>query len=645
MKPEGESARSSRPDPVARRERERRDAPEVERAMRAHRTLSAGNRTLLRATGEGELLREMCRVIVEVGGYRVASVGYAEHGEDKGIRVMACVGMDAGVLEALPLTWAESDSATGQWAVSMAIRSGKASIGRHLLTEGTYTSVRDRALAAGYAAASAFPLRVDDDVIGALCILASEPDAFDEAEADLLGELADDLSYGISNLRMRAQHREAERTIARMAFYDRLTGLPNRVSLCERLGDALHDARPQHRSLALLVVKLGQFQEINETLGYKETDRFLQVVAAHLTPLVREPQMAARVADDEFAILLPDTSAEHATRFAHQLLDVLREPVELLEFAVDARACIGIALFPGHGAEPDALLRRASAAAAQAKQSAAGYTLYSGNPDREFSRRLSLMGELRGAIAKNELRLYCQPKVDFESRRICGAEALVRWEHPRYGMLSTGEFIKTAEHGGLITPLTHWVLEAAFRQSYAWEETGTRLPLSVNLSAYDLRDPRLLDRIKGLFATWGIPPELIQFELTESVLMQEPEGAVETLTRLKALGVELFVDDFGTGYSSLAYLQKLPVDSLKIDQSFVLNMLANEDSAIIVQSTIDLGHNLGLEVVAEGVETEAVWQRLATLGCDTAQGYFISKPIPANAFGEWEQQSAWHPQG
>ena len=643
MKRQGGPARPSTPHSADRRERERRNSPEVERAIRAHRTLSAGNRTLLRASDEQELLQEMCRVIVEVGGYRVASVGYAEHGEDKRIRVMACVGIDLAVLEVLPLSW--GDNEMGQWAVSTAIRSGKPSIGRHLLTEPIYASIREFAQQAGYAAASAFPLRVDGEVIGAICILASEPDAFDEAETELLGELADDLSYGIANLRMRAKHREAEQTIARMAFNDGLTGLPNRLALCERLGDALHDAKPQHRPLALLIVKLGQFQEINETLGYKETDRFLQLISARLLPLVQEPQMVARVGEDEFAVLLPDANAEHATRFAQQLLDVLREPVELLEFAVDPWASIGIALFPGHGVEPDALLRRASAAAAQSKHAAAGYTLYSGNPDKEFSRRLALMGELRSAIAKNELRLYCQPKVDFESRHICGAEALVRWQHPRLGMLSTGEFIKLAEHGGLITPLTHWVLEAAFRQSYAWDEAGIRLPLSVNLSAHDLRDPRLIDRIKGLFATWGIRPELMQFELTESVLMQEPEGAVETLTRLKALGVQLFVDDFGTGYSSLSYLQKLPVDSLKIDQSFVSNMLANDDSAIIVQSTIDLGHNLGLEVVAEGVETEAVWQRLASLGCDTAQGYFISKPIPADAFGEWEQHSAWHPQG
>ncbi|MDO9600302.1 MAG: EAL domain-containing protein [Azoarcus sp.] len=608
--------------------------------MRALRTLSAGNRSLLRATDEDGLLHEMCRVIVEEGGYRVASVGYAEHDEEKHIRVMASVGIDRALLQGLALTWGEAG--TGQWAVATAIRSGEPSVGRHLLTEPAYADIRDYAIEAGYAAVTAFPLRIEGEVIGALSVLAADADAFDKAEVTLLGELAEDLSYGIANLRTRVKHREAEKTIERMAFYDALTALPNRTSLCDRLSHTVANARHDFRPLALLVIKMGQFQEINETLGYMEGDLFLRAVSARLAPFTDDVRLVARVGEDEFAALLPGAGAENATQVAQQLLKILREPVELTDFAVDAHASIGIALFPGHGTDASALLRRATVAAGQATHSAAGYALCISTPDREFSQRLALMGELRRAIANEELRLYCQPKVNFGSRQTCGAEALVRWHHPRHGMLATGHFIKLAEHAGLITPLTHWVLEAAFRQSYAWAEAGLDMPLSVNLSAHDLRDPQLLDRIKGLFATWGTRPEMMQFELTESVLMEEPASAVDMLTRLKALGVKLFVDDYGTGFSSLSYLQRLPVDSLKIDQSFVGNMLDSKDSAIIVQSTIELGHNLGLEIVAEGVESEGVWQRLATLDCDTAQGYFISMPLPAAQFPEWEAQSRWH---
>jgi len=607
--------------------------------FRALRTLSAGNRTLLRAREEAELLQDMCRVIVEQGGYRVAAVGYAEHDARKSIRLMACVGTEHSALEELHLTWADTD--LGHAAAGTAIRTGQPSIGRHLLSDPAYQAVRDHAQKAGYGAASAFPLRIDDETIGALSILAAEPDAFDEAEVRLLGELADDLAYGIANLRVRVKHRDAEQTIERMAYYDAMTGLPNRVLFRERLSHHLEVAKRNQQPLALLVVKANQMQEINGALGYLEGDRFLQAISASLTALVSDADTLARVGEDEFAVLLPNGDAARATRLAHKLLDPLREPVDLTDFAVDARASVGIALFPGHGADPDLLLRHAITAAALAKGSAGEYAFYTDSLDREFARRLALMGELRRAIANNELRLYCQPKVRFNTGRVCGAEVLVRWQHPQRGMLATGEFIAFAEHAGLITPLTQWVLEAAFRQSYAWREAGLAVPLAVNLSAQDLRDPRLPDRIRGLFATWGTEPELIQFELTESALMEDPAHALEVLTRLKELGVELVIDDFGIGYSSLGYLQRLPVDALKIDQSFVTNMLSSSDSEMIVRSTIDLGHNLGLSVVAEGVESLAVWERLAALGCDTAQGYLISEPLPVEQFPTWEGHRRW----
>jgi EAL domain-containing protein (putative c-di-GMP-specific phosphodiesterase class I) len=271
----------------------------------------------------------------------------------------------------------------------------------------------------------------------------------------------------------------------------------------------------------------------------------------------------------------------------------------------------------------------------QAKPERGSYAMYTGGQEQQNTKRLELMSDLRRAIEQNELLLYCQPKVSIASRLVCGAEALVRWQHPLHGMISTGEFIKVAEQAGLITPLTNWVLESAFRQSYAWHESGLDRALAINLSAHDLRDLKLIDRIQGLFSTWGIGPELIQFELTESALMEDPDCALETLARLKHLDVKLFIDDFGTGYSSLSYLQKLPVDSIKIDQSFVAPMAASADSATIVCSTIELGHNLGLEVVAEGVESQAVLDRLSALECDVVQGYFISMPIPVEQFKNW----------
>lgn len=614
---------------------------ELERVNHALRTLSAGNHTLLHAADEQELLQDMCRVIVGKGGYHQACVGYAEHDEEKSIRWMTCLGMEKDFLQAIHFTW--SDTELGRTATGTAIRTGKPSVGRNLLTDPVYDDpayarLREEAIKNGYASATAFPLCVEGEVLGALVITAAEPDAFNDDEVKLLSELAADLAYGIANLRIRVKHREAQVTIARLAYYDSLTGLPNRTLLLEMLEAAIQAAKQQHRSLALLYLEAGRFHEINKVLGYRSGDQLLQELGQRLVRAVKENETLARVGEAAFALLLPSGGAAYAIQMAQRLAAILHDSVEVSGLMVDASVSIGIALFPGHATDPDALLRRANAAMRRAKPVRGGYAMYTGGQEEENTRRLALMGDLRQAIDQNELLLYCQPKVDIASRKVCGAEALVRWEHPVHGMILTSEFIRLAEQAGLITPLTNWVLESAFSQSYAWHEAGLDRALSVNLSAHDLRDPWLVDRIHGLFSTWGIQPELIQFELTESALMEDPASSLETLTDLKRFDTKLFIDDFGTGYSSLSYLQKLPVDSIKIDQSFVTPMTLSDDSAVIVHSTIELGHNLNLEVVAEGVESQAVWDRLAALECDVAQGYLVSAPMPADQFKAWESE-------
>lgn len=619
----------------------------IAQVQRALKTLSAGNRTLLRAEDERALLDAMCRVIVEEGGYRLAAVGYAEHDADRQIRWVGVAAADPALGPLVTKhvsTWADTEA--GGTATGTAIRTGEPVVGRHLRTDPHYAAWRNdwiaELLKRDCASAGAFPLVIDGEVIGALALSHAEPDAFDTQEVTLLRELADDLAYGIANLRTRARHREAEQLIARMAYYDTLTGLPNRMALREQLGAAIEAARTQRQPVALLHLEVGRYQEISDTLGYREADRLLEAIATRLSGIACEGETVGRVGEGDFALLLPSRGADIAIRRARELIAAVDQPVELAGLLLAARASIGIALFPGHGADPDALIRRAKVAAGEAKRTAEGYRVFAGSLDAECTRRLTLMGELTHAIEHGGLLLYCQPKVHIASGEICGAEALVRWDHPQHGMLSTGEFIKLAEGAGLITPLTHWVLDEAFRQSYAWAEAGLAPPISINLSAQDLRDPTLIDRIKGLFSTWGTSPDRIQFELTESALMDDPAAAPEVLKRLKQLGVTLFIDDFGTGYSSLSYLQKLPVDSIKIDQSFVGSMLASDDSGIIVRSTIDLGHNLKLEVVAEGVESEAVWDRLAALGCDTAQGYFVGRPLPADQFRNWATHWRMH---
>jgi diguanylate cyclase len=613
------------------------DSDALGRINRVLRTLRAGHRALLRAVDEQGLLQTMCRVLVDEGGYRIVWIGYAEHDDAKSIRPVARWGDASGFLSKVELSWeAARPSVWGE-----AIRTGKPSIGRRLGSDPLLTQWRTGSARRGYGAVSAFPLRTGEATIGCLTLVAADEDAFDENEVALLDELADDLGYGIAHLRMQFRQLEAERTIERMAFHDPLTGLPNRVAMRDRITKAIGAAHELHQSLAVLSIHVGHFDEIGDTLGHASGDRLMVEAAHRVAAVARSGQDAlARAGEDELMLLLNDADERHACDVARRIVDALYRPVELSGIEVDARGAVGIALYPAHGDEPDELMRRAKVAMYRAGVHGA-CAVYSGLHDDDRKRRLGLIGDLRRAIEADELTLYCQPKVDIRTRRFCGAEALMRWMHPQHGMISPAVFVELAESAALITPLTHWVLEAAFRARHHWHEAGFEQPLAVNLSARDLHDPHLVDRVRGLMSAWKTREGWMEFELTESALMVEPATVIDTLGRLRDLGVELMVDDYGTGYSSLRYLQQLPVSSIKIDQSFVRRMVDDPESAAIVRSTVDLCHALHLRAIAEGVEEEPVWDALSSLGCDGAQGYYVGKPLPVADFPAWARASPW----
>ena len=424
--------------------------------------------------------------------------------------------------------------------------------------------------------------------------------------------------------------------------HDALTGLPNRTLLRDLLSQAIANCSRDNRPLALLMLSIGDFHELKGVLGYVEGDKVVREVARRAVRDLLPADIVARMDDDLFAVVLPEAAADRATAVAESLLRAFTQPIDLSGLKGSPPIKAGIALFPGHATDADVLIRCGNIALFDAEQRGEDVVIYSSQLGKRVARTVSLIGGLPRAIEDNELLLYCQPKVHVADAVVCGAEALVRWRHPQEGLIGPGEFVKFTERFNLISPLTHWVLDAAFRQAYAWRQAGIRIPLAVNLSAVDLRDPKLIDRIKGNFATWGSQPEDLQFELTESALMQDPAGALEALSKLKSLGVRLLIDDFGTGYSSLSYLQKLPVDTIKIDRSFISAVTTSEQSAAIVRSMIDLGHALKLEVVAEGVEDQATWDRIAALGCDVVQGYWVSEPMPVSEAGDWLMQSRWH---
>jgi diguanylate cyclase (GGDEF)-like protein/PAS domain S-box-containing protein len=447
----------------------------------------------------------------------------------------------------------------------------------------------------------------------------------------------------IFSVRDISRRKQAEAALEHQALHDSLTDLPNRVLLHDRLQQAIRATDRNLISVALLVMDLDRFKEVNDTFGHHTGDQLLEQLGQRLGSVLRASDTIARLGGDEFAVLLPSASLDEAQQIASRLLQVLEQPFSLGGLSLEIDASIGIALSPDHGHDADTLLRRADVAMYVAKRGNTGYTVYTADQDQHSPMRLAMVSELRRAIDQNELSLYFQPKVSLAAGTVTSAEALVRWQHPRHGLLSPDLFVPIAEQTGLIRPLTRWVLDAALRQCSRWRHQGLDLAVAVNMSMRNLHDPEVVDTIRQLLTRWGIPPARLVVEITESSLMADADRAMDVLGRMRGMGVGISIDDFGTGYSSLAYLKRLPVDELKIDKSFVAHIASDNSDAAIVRSTIGLAHDLGLAVVAEGIEDDATLDYLAGLGCDVAQGYLISRPLPVSAFSDWLATTPWRP--
>jgi diguanylate cyclase (GGDEF)-like protein len=442
-----------------------------------------------------------------------------------------------------------------------------------------------------------------------------------------------DLGRGFNHMLDGISQREAE--ILRLAFEDTLTGLPNRAMFIDRLQQVLRQARRSSDPVTVMLLDLDRFKLINDSLGHPAGDQVLRDVASRLRDVLRESDTVARLGGDEFALLLPGSPPEHVNRVVERVLRVLEAPILLDQQPVDVGASIGIATWPEDGDDADTLLRHADVAMYVAKRAGSGHARYDQSKESAPHGQLSLLGELRRAVEQDELLLHYQPKVSLADGRVHRAEALVRWQHPERGMVPPGDFIPFAEQTGYIRQISRWVLGEGIRQAAQWHRQGLDIAISINVASRDLMSSDLLAYVSDMLERHGVPASQVCLEITESGVMEDPARALDTLTRLHTKGLRLSIDDFGTGYSSLAYLKKLPVKELKIDRSFVMHLVDDADDAAIVRSTIELGHNMGLEVVAEGVERQAEVDLLAQLGCDEAQGYFFSRPLPAAAFEEW----------
>jgi diguanylate cyclase (GGDEF)-like protein/PAS domain S-box-containing protein len=429
----------------------------------------------------------------------------------------------------------------------------------------------------------------------------------------------------------------AEDALAHQALHDSLSGLPNRLLLHDRLQQAVRAAKRDETPASLLLMDLDHFKEVNDTLGHAAGDRLLVEVARRLTGAIRPGDTVARLGGDEFAVVLPGADADAARIAARRIQNAVERPLKLTDHGidVDVRASIGIAVSPEHGREPDQLLQRADVAMYVAKRAGGGQALYTPEQDQHSPEKLAVVGELRHALEENKLLLCYQPQVTLRTAGLVGVEALVRWPDQHRGMVSPDRFVRLAEQSGLIRRLTRFVLETALEQCRHWQRAGHHLAVSVNLSMRDLHDERLTETIVRLLEHYAVEPTRLRLEITESVLMADPRRVIDVLRALRSTGVEAAIDDFGTGYSSLAYLADLPVNSLKIDRSFVRGLLAGERRAAIVKATVELAHALGLKVVAEGVEDAPTWNALLELGCDAAQGYFVAQPMEAHELDAW----------
>jgi diguanylate cyclase (GGDEF)-like protein len=552
-----------------------------------------------------------------------AEIVFLASEDEPAFRVVLDGDREPGRKERVPL-----DRPEGVWA-----RVASEGRGLHLARPISNERLREHFAQEGIRDLAAAPLLSRDAVIGVLMVAnrRSDVNSFGADDVQLLETFANHASASIENAQLVSRLRRQADDSHHLALHDALTGLPNRTMFREQLQVAAK--RTPNGGFAVLLLDLDKFKEVNDTLGHHNGDRVLVAVARRLRDSVRPADIVARLGGDEFGILLEGVlTPVDATALAQRLLDALTAPFSVQDLSLEVGASIGIALFPLHGNDVDTLIQRADVAMYEAKSSYQGCAVYSPEDDSYSPARLALMGDLRHAIDEGGVGVVYQPKVDLRDGRIIGAEALVRWRHPLRGDIPPDEFVPVAEHTGLLRPLTLLVLDHALAACARWRADGYPLVVAVNLSVRSLLDAELPLDVARLLASHGLSADALELEITESALIGDPARTENGLRRLRGLGVGIAIDDYGTGYSSLAYIRRMPVTTLKIDKSFVIGMATDENDGVIVRSTIDLGRNLGLAVVAEGVEDAETWARLLDYGCEVAQGFYFGRPMSDDAF-------------
>lgn len=615
---------------------QKRAEQKILRLSHCYAALSRISAAIIRHAEPDELFQQVCHIVANLKPILVAAIGFVDT-ETGQFQPVAYAGPASNYPRYLARTRIFSEPGVPEvWEpTGMAFRQGFPVVNNDFPSDSSAEGWREMAETLGICAGAAFPLRRNGRVIGCLSAYASERDFFEADITNLLDNLAGEISFALDLFDREAQRKSAELRIRQMATHDPLTGLPNRTLLLDRLSQAVHSAQRKQTCVGVLFLDLDHFKTINDSLGHEVGDWLLQSFTQRLRDCVRQEDTLARQGGDEFILVLPDIADPAAAgRVADHLLRDLREPFYLNDQRLHVGVSIGISIYPLDTTDAPTLIRFADSAMYQAKQAGrAGYAFFTAELNNHVSEQFILSNELRYALERNEFVLHYQPQFDIATGQLIGAEALIRWQHPERGLLPSGKFIPIAEETGLINSIGEWALRTACRQNRHWQDAGlTAISIAVNMSARQWRQSNLEDQVNDALEYAGLPPEFLELEITESLLMRDIDKMIEIMRRLQTKGVQFAVDDFGTGYSSLSYLKRFPINRLKIDQSFVRDIPGDADDTAITTAIIQMGKSLRMTVVAEGVETLEQLRFLREQGCDAAQGYHFSRPVSAEEF-------------
>jgi diguanylate cyclase (GGDEF)-like protein len=616
-------------------EEKARTQEQKERLTRMFAALSATNEAIVRAKSRTELFDLVCQAASNGGKFTSTTIALVSRASDQ-LEIVAAAGPTAETTRHVRLS-IDPGCPEGRGMSGTAFRTRQPCISNDYLNDDRVAAFHPIVRNDGARSGGAFPLIVNERALGVMIYLSSEKDTFQPEFVELLQRLADNVSFALENFDRKDEKTKADERIEYLASHDSLTKLPNRETFNGLLRDAINSAHRHDRRFAVLFIDLDRFKVINDSLGHEAGDLLLLEVASRLRGALRGTDVVARLGGDEFVVILDQCGdVDHVQRIASDLLAALARPMELAGHECHSTASIGIAMYPANGADAQTLTKNADMAMYLAKEDGKNRFRFFSNEVRTQSiERLSLESALRRALERSQFSLNYQPKVDMQTGQITGLEALLRWSHPDLGNVSPAQFIPLAEETGLIVPIGRWVLKEACAQAMAWQRRGL-LPISmaVNLSPRQFADEYLLEDVDEALAASGMSPVLLQLEVTESMMMRNVGRALKVLDAIQSRGIRLAIDDFGTGYSSMSLMKHFPIDTIKIDRSFVRDLSHDTEDQAIAQAIISMGKALGMTVVAEGVENAEQESFLRSHGCDEMQGYLISKPLPPRQMAE-----------